>query len=307
MTQAAIILVLVLLFSDAATADDRTPQCHSVNFPTKNTHGPFNPSGSRGVIGDLLEHGLQSIPEPLLVQAVLGAGAQVGLTSDQQHELKELFETTYSEINRDDQMAHMASALPYCLSSRPVTNGHYFLYIPADLAPTSETIVFLHGFGGNFQFYLKILKDEFPDHLIVVPSWGATWNNGNSRYIREVYDDIRQRFQIAISRAHLISISGGGAISFEIYSRNQQWFSDLTVFASTPRRSSIPLLRPDLSILMINGSQDSRFPISNVQRAFTLLRNRVPGSTLEIVDSDHFFFLSHIRDWRKIMKTSAGF
>lgn len=307
MTRPAIIFAVSVFLLTSVTADDAKRPCHSVHFPTTNHHRPFTFGSEQELFGDLLEQSLQSVPEPLLVQAVLGAGPQVGLTADQQQSLAQKFTKTYSDISRDVQMSHLPTALPYCLSSRPVKDGHYFLYVPPKRTAKTETILFLHGFGGNFLFYLKILKDEFPDHMIVIPSWGATWANGNSRYIREVYHDIRQRFRIAISTAHLMSISGGGAISFEIYNSNHWWFSDLTVFASMPRNHAIRSFREDLKILMINGSKDSRFPISNVQRSFATLKNRVPGANLETIDSDHFFFISQIPEWRNIIRNSAGF
>ena len=54
----------------------------------------------------------------------------------------------------------------------------------------------------------------------------------------------------------------------------------------------MPQLKNDLKILMVNGRQDSRFPLSAVQSLTEPLAQRLPHFRLHVLDGDHFFLLS---------------
>ncbi len=276
--------------------------CFSVEFATKNTHPPFVPPAGSEFASNIFQQGLRVLSESALVQSVVAGGGAVGLSESQQERLLPLFRDTYKAISDDSQMKSLPSALPYCLSAEQPAFGHYFLYVPEQVSEPTKTIVFLHGFGGNFLFYLKVLKSEFPDHVLVLPSWGASLANGNSKYIREVFDDIQQRYSITIRKAHLMSISGGGAISFQVYSSNSVWFTDLVVLASMPASQAIPRLRSDLNILMVNGTLDNRFPIEVVRKQFERVKQKVAGTSFAELPADHFFFLSDVSGWRTAVR-----
>lgn len=273
--------------------------CHSVWFPTSNVHPPFRLPQSNPTTNIWQQKILATVPEESLVQMVLGQGSRIGIAAQQQDRLTTLFAEAYEQVKADDSLRQIESVLPHCLSPRSVTKGHYFLYLPARVGQETEVITFLHGFGGNFLFYLKVLKDLFPDHIIVLPSWGATWGNGNGRFLREVYDNIFDRFSLRIQQSHLIAISGAGANSFHLYHANHQWFRELIVLASMPQQASIPRLRPELNVLMINGRLDSRFPISTVRDRFADLKRRLPQAKLVELEADHFFFLSQRDLWHE--------
>ncbi len=306
MTPFCLILLAAIL---GLPVDEVTPHhgCHSVRFQTNNVHGMFDVAGDVAIVREVIQTSLKVLPEPALVQAVISTGPSVGLSSEQQDQLKLLFADAYRQIVEDEQMSTISSALPYCLSVESVEGGHYFLYIPKRVSKDTDVLVFLHGFGGNFLFYLKVLKDQFPDHIIVLPSWGATWANGNARYIREVYIDVEQRFGIKIGKAHLMSISGGGAISFDIYQQNKVWFKDLTVLASAVAEASVGHLDGDLSILTINGISDDRFPIAFVRERNAELRRAAPMTVSSELPGDHFFFLSDIPGWRNCVRETFGY
>lgn len=303
------LLIVTVLLSTVAWADPPVVRsgCHSVRFETANTHRGFRLRSGSPVIQELFRSGISSVPEPILVQAAVGGAGDLGLSSEQIKRLPTLFAKTYAGVVQDAQMSKLRSVLPYCLASASPKHGHYFFYVPDNVNQDTESIVFLHGFGGNFLFYLKLLKDQFPDHIIILPSWGGTWANGNSKYIREVYEDISERFAITIGRSHLMSISGGGAISFEIYSADVAWFSDLVVFSSMPRGLAIPQLKEELKVLMINGSQDVRFPIDAVRGSAAALKRTVPEASLVELPADHVLFLSHVSQWRAAVRRSAGY
>jgi surfactin synthase thioesterase subunit len=104
-----------------------------------------------------------------------------------------------------------------------------------------------------------------------------------------------------------MSISGGGAISFQIYNTNAVWFTDLIILASTPANETIPQLRKDLTILMINGTQDNRFPIEIVRERAELVKHQVAKLTLVELPGDHFFFLSKTQEWRTAIRKHANY
>src|SRR6185436_6433100 len=99
--------------------------------------------------------GLQTLSESALVTGALTLQASaLGLTEEQATNLNAILSPAYASMAADPSFAKLPSALPYCYATEKETNGHYFLYRPEKIGPEPLIIVFLHGYGGNFQFYL---------------------------------------------------------------------------------------------------------------------------------------------------------
>src|SRR5262245_5185681 len=152
--------------------------------------------------------GLETLPENVLVSQVLNlGGGALGLSSGDSTNLSALLDTTYSRIKQDPAFANLPSALPYCFTTQRHTNGHYFVYRPEHLGPEPLLVVFLHGYGGNFQFYLWALKTSLPDAIIVCPSWNVTWYGGSPKYLSEALHDVQSRLSIKTSNQWLMGVS----------------------------------------------------------------------------------------------------
>ena len=84
-------------------------------------------------------------------------------------------------------------------------------------SPGEPVVLFLHGYGGNFQFYTWVLKEEFPDAVILTPSWGMSWHRGSATYLKEMIADAEKQVGVSLDRPWLMGISAGGRGGFALY------------------------------------------------------------------------------------------
>ena len=144
----------------------------------------------------------------------------------------------YDQIAADAVLKNVPSALPYCLSDQRPTQGHYFACYPPKIADDTPVIVFLHGFGGNFLFYAYLLKEAFPDTVILLPSWGGSWRDGTLQYLDDMAADVKRRKSLDVQRPCLMAISAGGPAGFRLYNERPDRFSGYVALASAPSRRS---------------------------------------------------------------------
>lgn len=293
---AAIVAVLFCTFCVRfAKAQPTTlPVVESVVFPTTQAMPTARIAPNMAALAVMVEQSVTRLGEGKILQAaVVGAPGPLGLTADQSTALRRGFRDVYGAIAADPLFAQLPSALPQAVSQDAARPGHYFLYAPSRLEPNARVIVFLHGFGGNFQFYLWLLKSAFPEDLIICPSYGIAWSRDGGAYLDEVLTHVAQRFDIADKKPWLMPISAGGPAGFSIYSAAPVKFSGLICLASCPEEMDIAALRGNMKILMVYGAKDDRFPVEHVRAAVAKLRERVRRlSATEFAAADHFFLLT---------------
>ena len=242
----------------------------------------------------LFRAGLKSLPECLLVVGALAVGSDdLRLSSKQAESLTPLVTDVYTKINQDPAFRGVSSALPYCFSTEKHTTGQYFLYRPEHLPQDLLCIVFLHGYGGNFQFYTWVLKEEFPNAILLAPSWGVSWATGSSTYLKDMLSDAEHCLGTPLGKPWLMAISAGGPAGFRIYNELPATFSGYVCLASLPRTSIARRLQSDLKILMLNGTTDAMVPIALARKQAELARQAVPTLTNEEIAGNHFFLLSN--------------
>jgi pimeloyl-ACP methyl ester carboxylesterase len=222
----------------------------------------------------------------------------VKLKQEQMGNLLKHINTAYKEIASDPEFKGIKSALPYCFSDNKHSKGHCFIYLPGKITDQTKSIIFLHGYGGNFLFYLWVLKEIFPDSIILTPSWSSSWKTGKMNYLKNMVSEIQKQFSIKIRKPLLIAISAGGPTGFRIYNNNPNHFSGYVSIASSPNASTAKKLKKDLKILMLNSKQDKRFPIEKVKARLS----QSPTFKFVEIDGDHFFFLTQRNKCGKIIK-----
>jgi len=240
--------------------------------------------------------GLRTLPEGLLVFGALAIGSgELGLSANQSTNLMPLVSGVYSNIYTDAAFKNVPSALPYCFSTTKPVDGHYFLYRPDRIPDSPACFVFLHGYGGNFQFYTWVLKEELPNAVILAPSWGVSWHRGSTAYLKSMLSDAERRTGVRLRKPWLIGISAGGRGGFLVYNRMANLFQGYVCVASAPETSVARSLRRDLRILMLNGTRDEMVPLGVAGRQMQIAKRRVPTLRYQEIDGDHFFLLSDRR------------
>lgn len=296
-------LVLSLLNADEKISAGKV---YSETFETANTHDGFRPPTGVAVFASSFQKSLKILPESILVTSVLFlVNSKDGVQQNKKAKLNEIFQKNYLDILKDKQMAGISSALPYCLSDKKPDYGHYFLYLPGKIESSTPGIVFLHGYGGNFLFYIYVLKNAFRNSIIVVPSWGSSWAHGNYKYLEQVYADIKKKFKIRIRKPVLMAISAGGGAAFKYYNEDPYRFKSLTSFATCPYRETIDKMKPGLSIIMLCGKYDRRFPWRGIRGRVEAVKGKVNDFKLKLIPGDHFFFLSSQKEWIDFVKENT--
>jgi pimeloyl-ACP methyl ester carboxylesterase len=241
----------------------------------------------------MAESTIRAVPEGFALQTMLTtAPAQLGLTPDEAAGLLAGVRTAYTAMAADPLFAGVPSALPGCFSQQPDRPAQYFLYRPAQLTRQTPTIVWLHGFGGNFLFYAWVLQAAFPDHVLVIPSFGLSWQHGSATHLDDVLADAARQLGQPLGRPWLMAISAGGPAAFQLYADRPATFRGLLAIATAPGPGPLPELPPASRILMVNGTRDRGFPVGLVHERATLLEQQFPGFRYRELPSDHYFLLT---------------
>ncbi|WP_442509182.1 alpha/beta hydrolase [Novipirellula sp. SH528] len=232
-------------------------------------------------------------PEGLQLIAAIGLLAnRFGLSQTQAVDLRNGFGESYKAMNSDPQCAGLTSALDEIFASDPERQGHYFVYVPTEPSVAAPTILFLHGYGGNLKYYIWALKEAFPDSVIVAPTWGIGWHDGDVVYVDEVCRNVETHFRISLGNKWVMGLSAGGPAGFRVMNRKPSDYEGYICIASglpQQRAAELSFTEP---ILMLNGINDVRFPIQFVRRGIAEMESH--GLCVEQVelDRDHFFLLT---------------
>ena len=147
--------------------------------------------------------------------------------------------------------------------------------------------------GGNFQFYTWVLKEEFPNAVILAPSWGMDWRSGSATYLKDMLADAERRVGIRLRKPWLMAISAGGYGGFSLYNQMSATFSGYVCLAATPGDNCRRTASPGYESL--DTQWKDRYDASDcccqetggIGQAITFRR-----SLQKKIEGDHFFLLS---------------
>ena len=303
----AAVSLLAFLAGQAISGPQAVGKVKSCDFPTQSLPPPFRVPKQFVEGYKLFRAGGAYVPERIAVKSVVLMGnSQIGLTPKETQGLYASLDRVYDSISSDALFQNVTSALPYCLADTRPSHGHYFAYYPEKLTDDTQVIVFLHGFGGNFLFYTYLLKEEFPNAVVLLPSWSGSWHDGTMQYLDDMYKDVLQKKSFSIRKPCLMAISAGGPAGFRLYNAQPDRFSSYVSIASAPSTIIVPALKENLKILMVNGRQDSGFRIARVQSIASKLAERLPYFQSHVLDGDHFFLLSKREETFRVIKAFLG-
>lgn len=153
-------------------------------------------------------------------------------------------------------------------------------------------VLFFSRVWGNFLFYTWVLKEEFPDAIILVPSWGTGWHRGSTAYLKNMLANAEHCTGVRLRKPWLMGISAGGRGGFMLYNKMSREFRGYVCIANAPETFVARSLRSDLRILMLNGSEDAMVPIAVAGKQMRLAKRRVPTIRYHEINGNHFFMLS---------------
>lgn len=232
----------------------------------------------------------------LLTTLVRSLPASLRLTPSQAKALEAGFAQAYEEWDRDSIFKGVGSALSDAVSHESKRDGLYFLYVPSKVSAKSRFIVFLHGAGGNFQFYMVALRRAFPDDVIVAPSYGMAWTREGKSFLDDVMIDARKRVgDVLLGKPILVAISAGGPAAFGMYVDAPEAFTGMVGLVTCPDPSDVALAPASIRATFVNAVDDDRFLIEPVRTIVMAREVELPGVRLvTLLDADHFVLLTQL-------------
>ena len=289
--------------STALSKSPDRPSIQSIRFDTTAAPPPVRFQGPSLVLARAIRSAGRELKEKTVVRAVLALGAgQQGLTGTQTRSIWKHLEPIYRAIDSDPAFGPLGSALPFCFSNKRPDSGHAFVSLPAKVGPRTPWVVFLHGDGGNFLYYLHQMRRFFPEAVVVLPSHGIRWRGAKAAYVRDAIKHVAEMSGVPAGRPTLMALSGAGPAAFNWYAQHQDQWAGLISLASAPDRSLNRRFTATCRLLMINGTLDRRFPIRSVRLAARSLQRRKVNVQAEELEADHFLMLTHAESVRKLLR-----
>jgi pimeloyl-ACP methyl ester carboxylesterase len=167
-------------------------------------------------------------------------------------------------------------------------------------------IVFLHGYGGSFLWYLHYLAEVFPDEIIVAPAYGLSAGFIPAEYVAESMRAAERRLGHALAKPRLIGLSAGGFGACRVYAARPDGFGGLMVMAAYPTSDAVVRFQNR------KGAPSLRF-VAGVEEVFVkdgtwdtcrrqLAAHGVAAEWATLPSADHFFMLTHEAETKAWLK-----
>lgn len=237
---------------------------------------------------------LGTLPESATVAMALSQPAILGLPASTQKTLLPLVARRYELIAADPAFSKAPSALPYCFSAQKPTTGYAMVYLPEHVSRQSEVIVFLHGYGGSFLWYLHYLAEVFPDRVIIAPAYGLAPAIIPPQYVAEALQAAERQLGYSLTKPKLFGLSNGGLGACSVFAANPQAYASLTVIAAYPIQETWTRLPRGRSLRFLAGEHDAFVIDGSWQITQRTLQTRGIAATFNLIPgADHFFLLTH--------------
>lgn len=171
----------------------------------------------------------------------------------------------------------------------------------ADQRPRGA-ILFLHGYGGSWQGYFRVMLDVARERgmVLVQPACGiGTWSTprhvGTVEHARAFIAGLPS---VDASRIHLVALSNGGRAATRALAQHREAFRSVTFISGVLESRVIAALpnspRPEPTpVLAIHGALDDRVSVESLERGAAALQARGFDVTTQIMaHEDHFLFFT---------------
>lgn len=296
------ILVALISIAIAASAN-AAPSVRSVSWDSTSASLPAELGTGQVKLLPLIRLGVSTLPEPMVVQMSGVGGGMLGLSKKEADELQKLLVAYYATLASDPVFKDVPSALSYCYSTTKPARGFATVYVPDSLSSKTNTILFLHGYGGSFLYYLHYLSRLFPDSLIVAPAYGISCAGIPSTYIDEALSCVSKSLGVSVTKPHLVGLSAGGFGAFAEFARRPGNYRALISLAAYAPGNIAETIAKDSTVYVMAGEDESWVTDGTFQKMNQSLRRRVRSyDSLLIPGAGHFFLLTHRKETEAQLK-----
>jgi pimeloyl-ACP methyl ester carboxylesterase len=249
--------------------------------------------------------GLEALPESSILTLALSQPALLGLSRSQSAELAPLVSKRYELIAASPEYSKLPSQLPYCFSEVRPSRGSAFIQIPAGSTAKSPAVVFLHGYGGSFLWYLHWLSEALPTYIIVAPAYGISPADVPAAYLIEAIDAASVRLGFPLPKPTLVGLSAGGFGACRAYQKAPDRFERLVGLGAYPPDDTIRRFTRNQTVRFVAGAREPFVKSGHLQSLLQTIRATCPSVAFTIIpEADHFFMLSHPDETRKALQSS---
>ncbi|MCK6471246.1 MAG: hypothetical protein L6R28_05830 [Planctomycetes bacterium] len=213
----------------------------------------------------------------------------------------------YCELAGDAELRGLGSAMDFCyaplLGGDPDT-GHYVALVPRDRKGREKVLclVFLHGSGGNFAAYWKVLAPLAREEgvALLFPSFGmGNWQrDGSAASVLAALDDATQRFRLDPENCFVAGLSNGGRGVTRAVALAPERFRGVVLISAVLEEGTIA---EGLSqggwkgtrVLLLHGQDDERVPWDyTFQRMRQLMDGGARMLAVPFPGQDHFLMFA---------------
>ncbi|MCW8131270.1 MAG: prolyl oligopeptidase family serine peptidase [Planctomycetota bacterium] len=207
----------------------------------------------------------------------------------------------YREMRDDPAYESLGSAMNYSyaeLYGGAYDVGHAYTIVPEHAeGERLPLLVFLHGSGGPFKAYLRVLEGLAVERrcVVVCPSFGfGNWGKGGAEAVERARAWAAANLPVDANRVTLMGLSNGGIGVLRTLARDPKPYARVILVSAVADGSALKDLSErgalrGLPILIVTGREDNRVPLSYVMDYAAALR--AGGAALEtnvFEDQDHF-------------------
>lgn len=295
--------VMTFIANQAWSGDAFTGEIRQLTWESRHAAEPAKGDKANAKLLSMISLGAALVPEPMLMQFAQSGGQAMGLGSGQAEGLQKLLTDRYAEITKDPRFATVPSLISYCFSPDKPTEGKAVMFVPEGADTDTPAILFLHGFGGSFQFYPHFFARNFPDHLIIFPAHGITTVNISADYLTESLEAAATELGFVPDKPTLVGLSAGGFGGFREYARHPDRYRGFICLAAYPPQDAQPNF-PATGIVRVLAGADEPFVENDTLNAgLEIIRRRgAKAQALLLPGADHFFLLSEEEKSAKILR-----
>ena len=272
-------------------------QVVTLSWPTRNAAPAPDLEPPADTFLPALRFAVSRLPESATVNLALSQPSFLGLTSADAELLQRLVAQRYQKIAADPVFARVPSALTYCFADEKPASGLATLYVPANAGPQTPAIVFLHGYGGSFLWYLHYLAELFPNHVILAPAHGMSDAGMPPDYALEAVRAAEKRLGFPLAKPTLIGLSAGGFNACRTYVVYPARFTSLRVLAAYPPPETLARFPKNSVPRFLAGGSEFYVTDGTWESARRQLALRGTAAQFATVPAaGHFFLLTHPKE-----------
>lgn len=295
--------ILMFIAHRVWSDDDLSGEVRELSWESLHTSDPPEDDTANAQLLSMVSLGAALLPEPVLMQFAQAGGQAMGLGGGQAEGLQKLLTDRYADIAKDPRFTTTPSLISYCFSSEKPTLGRGLMFVPENADPDTPVILFLHGFGGSFQFYPHFFARNFPDYVTILPAHGITTVNISSDYLAESLEAAATELGFAPSKPTLIGLSAGGFGGFREYARHPDRYRGFICLAAYPPEDAQTNFPANGVVRVLAGADEPFVKNDTLNAGLEIIRRRgAEAQALLLPGADHFFLLSEEKKSAEILR-----